>query len=69
MDYGPGLIRDYLLSELQAYGLVTREGEVFVYHGERNDYMVEMTLFKIDKDNPTQVRLRETDFYPPYLVD
>lgn len=54
-DYGPGLIKHHLLSELVAEGLLEKEGNDFYYRGPRQDYRIGMTITAVAKT----VRLSE----------
>jgi hypothetical protein len=51
-------IKQYLLSEMAAEQLVSREPGGFVYVGEKNSYWVELKLFKRESE---KVRLMERD--------
>lgn len=54
-DYGPGLIKHHLLSELVAEGLLDKEGHDFFYRGPKQDYRIGMTITAVNKT----VRLSE----------
>lgn len=58
-DYGPELIRQYLLHELRANGIVKYDNGEYIFEGNQNDYLIEMKLYPIDK--PTSKRLIEGD--------
>lgn len=58
-DYGPELIRQYLLHELRANGIVKYDNGEYIFEGAKNDYLIEMKLYPIDK--PTSKRLIEGD--------
>ena len=50
MDYGPAIIRDYLYAELQANALIEKDHEVYVYRGERQDYLIEINVHKLPRE-------------------
>lgn len=54
-DYGVGLLKHHLLSELVAEGLLEKEGVDFYYRGEHHDYRIGMTITAVNKT----VRLSE----------
>lgn len=55
MDYGVGLLKHHLLSELVAEGLLEKEGVDFYYRGPHQDYRIGMTITAVNKT----VRLSE----------
>jgi hypothetical protein len=55
MDYGVGLLKHHLLSELVAEGLLEKEGNDFYYRGPKQDYRIGMTFTAVGKT----VRLSE----------
>lgn len=64
---GSGVIRRYLLAELQASGLIEQEEGLFVYRGSRFDYLIDVSTLPMARDKP--VRLKEPtedNTYPPY---
>lgn len=54
-DYGAGLLKHHLLSELVAEGLLEKEGNDFYYRGPNQDYRIGMTITAVNKT----VRLSE----------
>lgn len=54
-DYGAGLIKHHLLSELVAEGLLEKEGVDFFYRGANQDYRIGLTITAVNKT----VRLSE----------
>lgn len=54
-DYGAGLLKHHLLSELVAEGLLEKEGNDFYYRGPNQDYRIGMTITAVTKT----VRLSE----------
>lgn len=54
-DYGAGMIKHQLLSELVAEGLLEKEGTQFFYRGAKQDYRIGMTITAVNKT----VRLSE----------
>ena len=54
-DTGASLIRQQLLSELVAEGLLEKEGTQFFYRGPKQDYRIGMTITAVAKT----VRLSE----------
>lgn len=54
-DYGAGLLKHHLLSELVAEGVLEKEGNDFYYRGPNQDYRIGMTITAVTKT----VRLSE----------
>lgn len=48
-DYGVGLLKHHLLSELVAEGLIEKEGQDFYYRGPNQDYKIGMILSAVPK--------------------
>lgn len=49
------LVADYLLREMLAHGMIRRHGNTYVFTGEQNDFIIDVTARPFKKN----VRLKE----------
>lgn len=49
IDYGAGMLKHHLLSELVAEGYLDKEGTEFYYRGPHQDYRIGMTITAVTK--------------------
>lgn len=66
IDLNSSLVEQWLLNEMAAYSLVRHEEGGYIFHGDRNDFVIEVKALPIRKVATTRLKEPAFDLGPDY---